>query len=124
MIPPDEATLGDWKLRAAQADADEIKQNGFNHVPSRTVLVHWLIHYYEGFRLSKLEAEHEAISSLVKMARCQHTHRAGGNDYIECHDCGLFWDYRRGSEQWKATADREIVKQLAEIERLRRADGR
>ncbi len=26
---------------------------------------------------------------------CSHPKRTGGNDYIECWECGAFWDYRR-----------------------------
>lgn len=35
------------------------------------------------------------MQRLVKMARCSHEDRAGGNDYILCNTCGLMWDYRR-----------------------------
>lgn len=40
-------------------------------------------------RLPQLPAE------WLKQARCEHGNRGGGNDYIECFDCGLMWDYRR-----------------------------
>lgn len=56
-----------------------------------------------------------ALSDLIKMARCPHANRSGGNDYIYCADCGLTWDYRRPPEAWMATAHAEIIKQLAGV---------
>lgn len=35
--------------------------------------------------------------SFHQQAQCAHSRRAGGNDYIECFDCGLMWDYRSGT---------------------------
>ena len=57
----------------------------------------------------------DTLGRLIKQAGCQHTKRMGGNDYIECFDCGLLWDYRRKPDPWLATANAELVKQLAAL---------
>lgn len=33
-------------------------------------------------------------AELTKKMRCIHRQCSGGNDYMECGDCGLVWDYR------------------------------
>ena len=35
----------------------------------------------------------EALAKALKMRECQHETR-GGNDYLECPKCGLYFDYR------------------------------
>jgi hypothetical protein len=49
------------------------------------------------------------IQRLLTMAACAHEHRAGGNDYLLCNDCGLMWDYRRES------ADRGLINHFAAL---------
>lgn len=34
---------------------------------------------------------------LAKQLRCQHSGTRGGNDYLECKECGFEWDYRKVS---------------------------
>lgn len=50
-------------------------------------------------RASRAEAEQRLAEHrhFVKVSRCPHPEnaRTGGNDYIECTQCGLMWDYRR-----------------------------
>lgn len=31
---------------------------------------------------------------VQRMIRCTHEHQTGGNDYMECLDCGITWDWR------------------------------
>jgi hypothetical protein len=56
--------------------------------------------------------------ALLKMVRCPHDERTGGNDYILCHQCGLQWDYRKWPD-WSAGA-RDMLAQLvsAHVETL------
>lgn len=50
-------------------------------------------------KASPLQAETggDFFERIIKMARCQHEKRGGGNDYMLCDDCGLMWDCRRES---------------------------
>lgn len=46
----------------------------------------------------KREADEEASKSLETLAAqlvCRHAHTCGGNDFVECRDCGLEWDYSK-----------------------------
>lgn len=47
----------------------------------------------------ELTALREGIAGLVKMVGCAHEERSGGNDYLECSDCGLMWDWRKETPQ-------------------------
>jgi DNA repair exonuclease SbcCD nuclease subunit len=57
---------------------------------------------------------------LLKMLRCPHDERTGGNDYLLCHQCGLQWDYRKWPD-WSAGA-RDMLAQLvsAHVETLQK----
>ena len=43
---------------------------------------------------------------LTQRAVCNHSRRTGGNDYLECLECGLMWDYR------KETAEQRLIRDL------------
>lgn len=50
---------------------------------------------------------------LLKLIRCGHADRTGGNDYLLCNVCGVMWDYRR--EGPKDAVERAITDQLAAL---------
>lgn len=58
-----------------------------------------------------------ALRELTRQAACLHTNREGGNEYHRCHDCGLFWDYRR------ETADSALRDKAQTLDALLSADA-
>lgn len=48
---------------------------------------------------AQCRAARAQVEQIAKTLTCEHKRRSGGNDYIECSDCGLMWDYRKEGPQ-------------------------
>lgn len=82
--------------RYTQAELEESLQR----VVDRTIQ-----HIALGYIQIPLHAENEALRQRVqalegalRQVLCQHVQRSGGNDYMECSDCALMWDYRSNQQ--------------------------
>jgi len=68
------------------------------------------------------------LRELLKQLRCEHLNRTGGNDYIVCDACGLYFDYRKltleaALKQHVSDGIAALVAEQPEEENQSRVDG-